>query len=273
MQLHFPEQPEEYTKAEQKILEYISSHTEAFLFMPIGQLAAQLEVSDATISRFTRHVGCRDFKELKNVVMQQSAGEGPAAKMAGTLFRQSGFTLEHWLQQQQTYLQKTLEQLDAAEFDRAVQAVASAKRIFIHAKSASAGLGQMLLFRLRRMGLCVFLIPSGGSEVLEGLAQAGARDIVIMFMFSKVSREAKMILDYQRESGCRTLAFTSRLYAPRNERADINLYVYRGDTREYHSMAAPVALLDALVVALSENMGAESAERLSRLHDLKDRYR
>ena len=42
-----------------------------------------------------------------------------------------------------------------------------AKHILIHAKNASASIGQLLFFRLRRLGLHVSLVPSGGSEVLE----------------------------------------------------------------------------------------------------------
>ena len=37
-------------------------------------------------------------------------------------------------------------------------------------------------------------------------------------------------------------------------------------------MAAPAALVDALVVALSQQMGAESAQRLGRLHAMKCAY-
>lgn len=273
MQFQFPAEPGEFTKAEQRILEYIGSHTEEFLFLSIGQLADRLGVSDATVSRFARHVGCRDFKELKGVVVRQNTDEGPAAKMAGTLLRESGFQVGNWLVQQQLCLRKTLEQADAAEFDRAVQALLDARRVLIHAKSASACLGQLLLFRLRRLGVAVSLLPSGGTEVLEGLAQAGAGDLVVLFSFAKISFEGRMILDCRKDAGYRVLTFSSRLYTPKEEQADINLFVYRGEAREYHSMAAPAAMVDALVVALSEKMGAASAQQLSRLHRMKENYR
>ena len=37
-------------------------------------------------------------------------------------------------------------------------------------------------------------------------------------------------------------------------------------------MAAPAALLDALAVAAAERLGAESAERLQSLHQMKKDY-
>lgn len=272
MQLQFPVTPDEFTKAEQKIIEYICNHTDEFLFMTIGQLSDQLELSDATLSRFARHVGCKDFKDLKHVVMYQNSVNGPAGKLAGTLLQENGFTVQNWLLRQQFCLERTSEQLDAAEFNRAVQAIMQADKIFIHGKNASSPLAKLLLFRLRRLGLWVSLLPSGGSEVLEGLAPARNGDLVIMFSFSKISAEGRMILVYQKEAGYQTLAFTSRLCAPPDQKAGINLYVYRGEEREYHSMSAPAAVTDALAVALSEKMGSSAAERLGHLHQLKKRY-
>lgn len=80
----------ELTRAEQKILDYINTNTDTFLFSSIGQLAQRLELSDATVSRFARHVGCRDFKALKALVMEQASG--PAVKMAGTLQQEERFS-------------------------------------------------------------------------------------------------------------------------------------------------------------------------------------
>ena len=261
----------EFTKADGQIMEFITSHPDEFLFMSIGQLARHLGLSDATVSRFARHVGCRDFKDLKATVMEQHSQKAtPAAKAARTLLKEDHFGLDSWLEFQQQCLQKTLEHLDEDIFNKAADEILQAKRIFIHAKSASASLGQLLMFRLRRLGLNVSLLPSGGSEIWEGLAGAGAGDLVVMFSFSKVSREGRRILNYAPEAGYKTLAFTSRLYVPADQRADINLFVYRGEENEYHSMAAPAAVVDALIMAITQRMGAESAQRLARLHELKN---
>lgn len=111
MQLQFPITPDEFTRSEQMILEYIGSHTDEFLFLPIGQISAQLGLSDATLSRFARRVGCRDFKALKSLVMEQSGSHGPAVKLAGTLQEEGGFSLSAWIRQQQLYLEKRWNKL------------------------------------------------------------------------------------------------------------------------------------------------------------------
>lgn len=270
MELRLPVSAGELTRAEQKILDYINTNMDSFLYLPIGQLAQQLGLSDATLSRFARHVGCRDFKALKSLVVEQMSG--PAGKMAGTLAQEADFSPEAWLQRQQLYLEKTAQQLRTPEFHRAADALVSARRVLIHGKNASAALAQMLSFRLRRLGLEVSLLPSGGSELLEGLVQAGEGDLVVMFSFSKLSQEGRVILAHSRQAGYQTLAFVSRTCLPPDQQADITLYAYRGEEREYHSMTAPTALLDALVVAVTSRLGQPGAERLERLHRLKKQY-
>ena len=108
MELSLAVSPGELTRAEQKILDYINTNTDAFLFSSIGQLAQRLGLSDATVSRFARHAGCADFKGLKTLVVEQAAG--PAAKMAGTLSQDGVFSPAAWLERQQLYLQKTAKQ-------------------------------------------------------------------------------------------------------------------------------------------------------------------
>ena len=244
----------ELTRAEQKILDYINTNTDTFLFSSIGQLAQRLELSDATVSRFARHVGCRDFKALKALVMEQASG--PAVKMAGTLQQE----------------EKTAQLLSTQEFEAAVNAICSARTVFLHGKNASSALAQLLHFRLRRVGVRVSLLPSGGAELLEGLIQAGPEDLVVLFSFSKLSREGRILLDHSRSAGYRTLAFVGRTCLPAEERADISLFAYRGTEKEYHSMAAPAALLDALAVAVAERLGTEGTERLQSLHRMKKDY-
>lgn len=268
-------QSDKYTRSDRMIMEFIEEHTEEFLFLSIGQLSEQLSISEATISRFARHMGYCDYKEMKSKIAEKFSGKGPARKIAGTLMQQfsaEGFDVNSWFALQEEYLAQTMEHLDLQEFCRGVDSVQKANKVYIHAKNASMAAAQLLYFRLRRFGIEVTMIPSGGSEVIEGIAHAGKGDLVILFCYAKVSREGKMILDYAKEAGYQTLAFTSRLFAPSEERADINLYVYRGEKAQYHSMTSAITLIDALVLALSERMSAESAQKLVTIEKLKKKY-
>ena len=108
--------------------------------------------------------------------------------------------------------------------------------------------------------------------MLESLAQAGEGDLVIFFAYSKLSAQGRVILECQKEAGYRTLTFTGRTYLMKEVCADINLYACRGEEKEYHSMSAPAAVVDALVLLVSNLTKEKTAQSLSRLHILKKRY-
>lgn len=212
MPITFPSMPDKLTANEAALLEFINQHSDRFLFLSIAQLAETLSMSEATVSRFARHVGCRDFKHLKQVVLAQTQTRtGPADKLAATLAEGDGAPLPHWLEQQRYCLEKTEALLDPAEFHRAVQAIVEARRVFVYAKNASRSMAELLRFRLRRIGVDVRLLAGAGNELLEGLAAAGPGDLVVVFSFSKRSTEGAILLDWQREAGYRTLLFTGQL--------------------------------------------------------------
>ena len=184
-----------YTKADLKLIEYIETNAENFLFMSISQLSESVGMSEATISRFARHMGYQDYKDLRNEIIRQKTDNGAAVKLVGTLLKDEGFDACKWFSYQQKCLQKTAENFEQEVFSNAVSMIQKAERIYIHAKNASSAAGQLLFFRLRRLGLNVSVIPSGGSEVMEGIAHAQKGDLVILFSFSKLSKEGKIILD------------------------------------------------------------------------------
>ena len=248
MNLSFPQMPEKLTSTEQDIVEYIAAHRDEFLCMTIGQLSAALHISEATVSRFARHVGCEDFKHLKRTVVEQTIRRGPVQKLSNTLQAKEGDILAAWLEQQRYNLQKTLDLLDREAFAAAVAALLGARKIFLHARNASRAPAVLLEYRLRRIGLEVEQLPSAGSELAERLAIIGSRDVVVLFGFAKVSEAAGVI-------------------------AEIELFVYRGDEKEQHSMSSPISVAEALSLALSAQMGGAALARLDEIQQLKAAYK
>ncbi len=245
MNLSFPQMPEKLTSTEQDIVEYIAAHRDEFLCMTIGQLSSALHISEATVSRFARHVGCEDFKHLKRTVVEQTVQRGPAQKLNRTLQTGDGDLLTAWMEQQRYNLQKTLDLLDRDAFAAAVTTLLGARKIFLHARNASRA-------------------PA---------VSIGPQDVVVLFGFAKVSEAAGVILDRQQQAGYRTILFTSRVWHGEGPRADIELFVYRGDEKEQHSMSSPISVAEALSLALSAQMGDAALARLDEIQQLKAAYK
>ena len=119
-----------YTKTEQQIIEFICQNPSSFLTVSISQLARRLEVSDATVSRFARHAGYRDFKDLKTAVAQAMEGAGPAEKLKESISSENSAGLERFLLHQQSCIQKTLDRIDEEAFSKAVTAICQAPSVY-----------------------------------------------------------------------------------------------------------------------------------------------
>ena len=253
-----------YTTAERLIIDFVASCPAEFLVMSIQQLSARLQISDATVSRFARHAGFRDFKELKAAVA--SATLGPAEKIQASLG--SAESARSYLEEQRRNIERTMEVLDEGAFCRAADALAAAGRVLILGKGAALACAELLRFRLARFGKeAVLLAP--GSELAEGLVRADAGTALVAFGFQRVPAEVEVALEHARAVGAISALVTGCHLAGSGARADVELLCHRGEPRGYHSMASVVALLDALVVAVAARMDGEALERLDLLKSLK----
>ena len=76
MSVDFSMIPEDLTKSEAHLLDYIQNHTDEFMFSSIGDISAHLGISVATVSRFVRHMGFADFKDLKRYLAKANYHQG-----------------------------------------------------------------------------------------------------------------------------------------------------------------------------------------------------
>ena len=260
------------TKSEIKILEFIETNYDDFLFMSIIELAEKLEISEATISRFVRKIGADDFKSLKTLVLEKSPYMA-AEKMKTTLASSEDLNLDSYLTKQIENIKKTLDHIDKNQFDQACKLIAQKNKIYVYAKHAGKALTSLIYTRLNRIGIDPWILPSGGTEFVESLSKLAKDDLLIVFSFSKISREDKIIFDYKKDVKFKVIQFTSRLYHDKDKTGDFNLFVYRGERNEYHSLTAAVALVDAMIVKVTEFKGENSLERLEKIKELKNSYK
>ncbi|MFA9378605.1 MAG: MurR/RpiR family transcriptional regulator [Lachnotalea sp.] len=262
------------TKAEQKILDFILQSPTDILLLSIHDLSSRLGISKSTISRFARHLGYNDYKELKSdIISQLNESKSPAQKLSQSLIRPDLSTVSGMLQYQQFCLAKTIEHINEDYINEVINSILLANKVYVFGKGVSSNLASLTKFRLLRFGLNIDVLPTGGSEIFEALNFVKSTDFIILFGFQKIPREAQVIIDYRNTIGYKTLLISSHLSQDENNDIDYNLYVYRGEPTEYHSMSAPTALIDALVIKIAACLGDHATECLSSLHQLKEHYK
>ncbi len=261
-----------FTKNQKLIANFVENNITRIIYMTESEIAKEVKISTASVSRFWGAVGYKNFKEFKQSLVEKHH-VNPAYKMQSLINKIEKNDLPfNMLELAEQYLADTSTKLSRESFYNAVAAIKNARQIHVFAPGISSGLADLLRFRLRRYGLWVNHIEKGGNELFESLMHLTEVDLMIVFAFSTVSLEAQVILDLASKIGFKTLFITDVLVSDIIGQADITLYSYRGPMWEFHSMVAPTALVESLIVGVGMENQETTIEKLEYLNRLRKQY-
>ena len=269
LQKLYEEHKNSFSKSDYKIMDCLMKNQRNIPYLTTESLVENLGLSSSTISRFWEKIGFRNIKDFKDHV-RQAEHSTPSARTSYALKRwhSEESHLKNMKNQYEDHIIHTLDKLEPEVLNQAVHELLTAKNIYLFATDASAGLADILTYRCRRLGLS-FIPIATGSAIYENMMNIGSRDLVVMFSYSKLLSEVQILLRHAKKIHYKTILFTDLLASPEIAQADISLYSYRGEPNEYHSMVAPMTVVDLLIMKLMEERpdAVERAEYLERLRE------
>ncbi|MFD1957160.1 MurR/RpiR family transcriptional regulator [Paenibacillus thailandensis] len=262
------------SKSQQIIANYVLGAINEIPYCTEEDIAAATGVSTATVSRFWKAIGYDNLKAFKKHLLRKEHAT-PARKMEHILSRvehEEADVFREIAGIAAANLDVSAARLDRGQFAAAVQAVHAARTVYIFGSGASSALTELLRFRLNRIGIRAVPTAGSGSELLEQLVHAEEGDIVWMFGFVRRSPELTVLLEQSKASRYGTVLVTDLLLSDMLAQSDIVLQLDRGELEGFHSMASAVALVEALVVAVTKLRKDSAMNKLDQLHGLRKTY-
>ena len=260
-----------FSRSDHKIMEYLLRNKDQLPYLTVRDLVHTLQISPATVSRFWGKIDVRNLNDLKQRLhdLEQAT---PSSRMASAVkqIQCTGISEEDVLERQKQGIKRTWEHLEPQKLEKAARLMQQARRIYVLAPDASLGLFYILQYRLRRLGLEMILIKTV-SELYEYLVSLTARDVLLIFSYSHIINEVKVLLRHCRSISCPAFVFTDLLLFTEEDKADFVFYTYRGEPNEYHSMTIPMLLLDILILCLT-SMDTDSVSNSRYLEELRKTY-
>ncbi|NLD44803.1 MAG: MurR/RpiR family transcriptional regulator [Chloroflexi bacterium] len=264
------------TKSQQRIALYLLANYDEAAFLSARDLVTTLQVSEATLTRFARAIGYSGFRELRRALQELfRARATPASRLQRKLSELSSNpvpVLTQVLEMEVQYLTEASSEIAHADFGRAVELLLAGERVFTFASGPSAVLADLAELRLRRMGVLTIAMTESGRHLLEKLQLLGPHDAVLACGFQYVSPELGAVLDHSRQVGCGSVLITDTLGPALRSRADVILAARRGPVSTFHSLTVPMAVLNALLLAIAMARPAESLAALEHLETLRATY-
>jgi DNA-binding MurR/RpiR family transcriptional regulator len=170
-------------------------------------------------------------------------------------------------------IRRTLENIDRTSFERAVDAIVSAKQIYILGVRSSSSLAGFLNYNFRMIFDNVrFVQTTSRSEMFEQLMPMGKGDVMIAISFPRYSNRIINAVEYARSREANVVALTDSDLSPIAAYAD-ELLIAQSDMVSFvDSLVAPLSVINAMIVAIARKKQDEVSDRLRALEEVWDKY-
>ncbi|EFE95338.1 MurR/RpiR family transcriptional regulator [Serratia odorifera] len=259
------------TATEKRIARFILDDVATAAELPIASLAHHTDTSQASITRFARTLGCKDFRELK-MRLAQSLAVGQRFILDVPDLEGVQGIYESII----SVLETNRRALDTEALQLAVNWLSQARQILaIGMGGGSTICAQELQHRLFRLGLPV-VHQNDGLLVRMMCAAVAPKDVVIALSLGGHASELTNSAAIARQYGAKVIAITPP-DTPLAEQADLvlplvvreNDYIFKPSTSRY----AMLAMVDVLATELAMANKAQAKDRLRRIKLALDSHR
>lgn len=263
------------SKSHKKIAGYILDYYDKAAFMTAVRLARFTDVSESTVVRFAMELGYDGYPEMRRALQDAMRGKLTSVQRIRVAKDRlgTGDILRHVLSSDIEQIRQTMEQTDSDDFAKAVDVICKARNIYILGLRSSSFLAKFmgfyfdLLFNNSRV-----ISESPDSEVFEQIVRLSEGDLLIAISFPRYSRRTIKTMQYSRTVGAKIIAITDGLASPLTELADISLCARSDMISFLDTLVAPLSLVNALVVAVSEKAPGDLYENFERLERIWEEY-
>ncbi len=259
---------QELSPAERRVAEIVTADFEAATRMTIAELAERAQVSQPTVTRFCRSLGCASFSEFK-ISLATTLTVAAAYLKSERVFNDDAGQIAHTIMMRAAgAVRECLDQLDTATVAKAIEALASSRRIDLYGQGGgSAAMIEDAKLRFFRLGIPVAAYVDGHQQRMSA-ATLKPGDGVLAISNSGRSKPVIEAVEIARSFGAATIAIT-RPRTPLAEAAETVIGVTIAEGPDVMvptpSRYAHMAVVDTLAAGVAKRIGVRARETLRRV--------
>ena len=261
------------SKSHRKIAEYIVTNYDKAVFLTAHRLGECVGVSESTVVRFASAMGYDGYPQLQKALQELVRHRLTAIQrfeMSSEIERAE--VVPTVLKGDMHNIRTTLDELDMAIFEDVVQRILAAKTIYIMGVRSATPLAQFLSYYLNYIFEDVRLAGAGTTDVFEEISRVKKEDVLIGISFPRYSTRTLEAMRFARSHGAQVIGITDGPMSPLHEAADVCLAARTDMASFVDSLAAPLSLLNALIVALGLHRQQELSDHFKKLESIWNAY-
>ena len=264
-----------FSKGQKRIASFILESYDKAAFMTASKLGKKVNVSESTVVRFAAELGYDGYPDMQRSLQKMIRNRLTSVQRIEVTNDRLGDQdlLSMVLQSDIEKIRLTLEELDRDSFEKAVDAIVSARKLYIIGVRSCAAMATFMSFYCNLIfDNVVKVSATTASEVFESLLRVGEGDVVIGVSFPRYSSRTVQAMNFARSRGATTIAITDSEVSPLSPISTYTLKA-RSDMASFvDSLVAPLSLVNALLVAVSRKKNDDLAHTFQTLEDIWDEY-
>ncbi len=261
---------DDLSPSHRRLAAYLLQQDVAGVFSTARQLADTLGISEATVVRLARALGFEGFpalqSELRRRLLSRAGWQPPMTQAIETLPSDASGVLRQVLENDIESIKSTLASTDPEAFERAVQAIRKARAVYFVGMRSLAPHALYGTMRLRLVHHRTVLLSSHFGDLADQMLALEVGDLLIALSYFRYAADTVRALQYARDRGIRTLLITDNPISPPAKSAEIVLVAHGPSLKLFHSLVAPLSLLNALIAAATVLDKSASTKKLARAY-------
>ena len=257
------------SKGQKQLAAYITENYDRAAFITASKMGRIVGVSESTVVRFAYALGYDGSPELQKSLQELIRNKLTSVQriqLTGDL--QPNDVLRSVLKSDVSNIRATIDSIDNASFNAAINALLEAKKVYIVGLMSAAPLAQFLAYYLGFVMDNVVMVSGAMGNIYEDLFRISSEDVCIGISFPRYSNRTIDALDFARGKGATIIAITDSVSSPIAEKAEHAL-IARSDMAGFaDSLVAPLSLINAIIVACSLRRREQVSNTLSQLEGI-----
>ena len=257
------------SKGQKQLAAYITENYDRAAFITASKMGRIVGVSESTVVRFAYALGYDGYPELQKSLQELIRNKLTSVQriqLTGDL--QPNDVLRSVLKSGVSNIRATIDLIDNASFNAAINALLEAKKVYIVGLMSAAPLAQFLAYYLGFVMDNVVMVSGAMGNIYEDLFRISSEDVCIGISFPRYSNRTIDALDFARGKDATIIAITDSVSSPIAEKAEHAL-IARSDMAGFaDSLVAPLSLINAIIVACSLRRREQVSNTLSQLEGI-----
>ncbi|MCW8125430.1 transcriptional regulator HexR [Microbulbifer halophilus] len=261
------EQLSSMRKSERKVAEFILANPDEIIHMRIVDLATEAQVSEPTVVRFCRAVGCSGFQEFKLNLAQQLASSPSFGQIAVTETDTIAEYKRKVFDSTVDTLLNVRDKIDARALEAAVTAMSAARRVEFFGFGASGAVATDAQHKFFRLQLATAAHSDHHMQNMSAMSMQPG-DVVVAISQSGRTKALLRSMGMAREQGA-TVIGLGPSGSPVARQANIPLEVdVEEDIEIYTPLSSRIAhlvVIDVLAIGVAQRKGPQLQDHLLKL--------